>query len=270
MKKTYNFNEKQKEFIDGKNLEVWQSPKYIQSKKKAIELIGEEKYKLSESDFWILMNKTKSGKVAYTGLIISHNGCLKVNDNLDKKDKFKPSSVKMEKDENNLKVMSYINDEQGIYEFGEISDKNCRNAYPYAMLLKRLQDRVILKNSKIAFDGIYSECESEEFKDGNDEKKENVIKENVIKEVQEKEQKALEQEKSNLINQIEGFIKEDLTGIDGEIITKEKILNNLNAMGIAKKINNFNAIGINDLKRIAKTLAGYQVEQKNNQENEDI
>ena len=51
-------------------------------------------------------------------------------------------------------------------------DKNCRNAYPYAMLLKRLHDRVILKNSKMAFDGIYSECESEEFvPDDTDEKK---------------------------------------------------------------------------------------------------
>jgi hypothetical protein len=202
-KSTYNFNEKKTEFIDGKNFEVWQNPKYIQSKKKAIELIEEKKYNLSESDFWILMNKTKSGKMAYTGLIISHNGCLKINDILDEKDKFKPSSVKMEKDENNLKVMSYINDEQGIYEFGEISDKNCRNAYPYAMLLKRLQDRVILKNSKIAFDGIYSECESEEFKDGNDEKKENVIKKDVVKKVQEKEQKALIQEKGNLVKQLE-------------------------------------------------------------------
>ncbi len=243
MKKTYNFNEKQKEFIDGKNLEVWQSPKFLQSKKKAIELIEEKKYNLSESDFWILMNRAKSGnKMVYTGLIISHNGCLKINDSLDEKDKFKPSSVKMERDDNNFKVMSYINDEQGIYEFGEISDKNCRNPYPYAMLLKRLQDRVILKNSKIAFDGIYSECESEEFKDGNDEKKENVIEK-----AQEKEHKALEQEKNNLINQLQGFLKENIVGQDGEIITEKKILNSF-------KTDKLDSIHIDNLREIIKRL----------------
>lgn len=258
MKKAYSFNEKQKEFIDGKNLEVWQSPKYIQSKNKAIELIEEKKYNLSESDFWILMNKTKNGKMAYTGLIISHNGCLKINDTLDEKDKFKPSSVKMERDDNNLKVMSYINDEQGIYEFGEISDKNCRNAYPYAMLLKRLQDRVILKNSKIAFDGIYSECESEEFKDGNDEKKEDVIEK-----VQEKEQKDLEQEKNNLINQLKSFLKENIVGQDGEIITEEKILTTFGK----DKLDN---IHIDNLKEIIKILVERKLKQEGNQENENI
>lgn len=263
MKKTYNFNEKQKEsiFIEGKNieLEVWQSPKYLQSKEKAIELIEEKKYNLSESDFWILMNKTKSGKkMVYTGLIISHNGCLKINDNLDEKDKFKPSSVKMEKDEINLKVMSYINDEQGIYEFGEISNQNCKNPYPYAMLLKRLQDRVILKNSKIAFDGIYSECESEEFKDGNDEKKEDVIEK-----VQEKEQKAFQKEKNRLINQLRSFLDENIIGQDGEIITEKKILTSF-------KQDKLDNIHIDNLKTIIKILVEYKVKQQNNQENENI
>lgn len=257
MNKAYSFNEKQKEFIDGKNLEVWQSPKYIQSKNKAIELIEEKKYNLSESDFWILMNKTKNGKMAYTGLIISHNGCLKINDTLDEKDKFKPSSVKMERDDNNLKVMSYINDEQGIYEFGEISDKNCRNAYPYAMLLKRLQDRVILKNSKIAFDGIYSECESEEFKDGNDEKKEDIqkSKKNISMMIIE--------EKNNLISQLKGFLDEKIVGQDGEIITEQKILTTF-------KKDKLDNIHIDNLKDIIKRLVGYKVKQESNQENEDI
>lgn len=35
------------------------------------------------------------------------------------------------------------------------------------MVLKRLMDRVILKNSKIAFSGIMSEVESDEFKNNN-------------------------------------------------------------------------------------------------------
>ena len=61
-------------------------------------------------------------------------------------------------------VYTYINDDQGIYEVGEVSDKNCSNAYPYAMALKRCMDRVILKSSKLAYSGIYSDSEAEEFK----------------------------------------------------------------------------------------------------------
>ena len=79
MAKSYNFGEKKTEYNAklGKEVEVWQSPKYLEAKKKAIETLDSPQYKdvLSEGDFWILMNATKSGKMAYTGLIISHNGC---------------------------------------------------------------------------------------------------------------------------------------------------------------------------------------------------
>ena len=45
---------------------------------------------MSEADFWILMNRTKAGdKMLYSGLIISHNGCLKINDNLPDEDVYK-------------------------------------------------------------------------------------------------------------------------------------------------------------------------------------
>lgn len=74
----HNFGEKDQEL----GLPVWQSPKFIESRAKAIELIDSGKYGLTDQNFWILMNKTKSGKMAYTGLIISHNGCLKINDSL--------------------------------------------------------------------------------------------------------------------------------------------------------------------------------------------
>ena len=164
---SYNFGEKTEEFHakQGKKLQVWKSPKYEQSKTKAIELIEKGDYGLDEGDFWILMNATKSGKMMYTGLIIAHNGCLKINDKLDDKMRFKPSSVETVKDDGEkVKVMKYVNDEQGVYEFGEISPKNCMNDYPYAMVLKRLMDRVILKNSKVGFFGIYSDSESEDFK----------------------------------------------------------------------------------------------------------
>ena len=47
---------------------------------------------------------------------------LKINDTPDEKDKFKPSSVKMEKDENTAKSNEVIlMTHQGIYEFGETS-----------------------------------------------------------------------------------------------------------------------------------------------------
>ena len=160
------FNEKEKE----KGLPVEQTQKYQQARQKAIELIQSGKYGLTEADFWILKNKYE-GNMNYTGLIISHNGCLKINDNLDDKDKFRPECVQIDKNgyANSL-VFSYCCQEQGIFEIGEVSGKNLLNNYPYAMALKRLFDRVVLKISKLAFDGIYSVSESDEFKDENERK----------------------------------------------------------------------------------------------------
>lgn len=165
-KKVYSFGEKTTE----ENLPVYQTPKYKQAKEKAIEIIESGKYGLSEGDFWILMNKTKAkDKMLYSGLILSHNGCLKINDALPDEKKYKPSCIR-ELTPNGYGgsiVFSYCNEEQGIFEVGEVSSKNCTNAYPYAMVVKRLQDRVILKNCKLAFDCIYSDSESEEFKNNN-------------------------------------------------------------------------------------------------------
>lgn len=166
----FDFNEKkEEEFYDSEQkrvvkLPVWQSPKYLESKKKAIEIIEAKIYGVSEGDFWILKNKTKSNKIAYTGLIISHNGCLKINDALDEKKRFKPSCLKRTQNEfANSLVYEYCNDEQGIYEVGEVNVKNCKNEYPFAMALKRCFDRVVLKNSKLAYAGIYSDSEADEF-----------------------------------------------------------------------------------------------------------
>lgn len=174
-KKDYNFGENKTEYNakTGKTCDVWQTPKYLEAKRKAIEALESKEYKdvLTEGDFWILMNGTKSGKMAYTGLIISHNGCLKINDRLPENLRFKPSCMTLDKDGfNNSLVYSYCNDEQGVYEVGEVSAKNCTNAYPYAMALKRCMDRVILKNSKLAYSGIYSDSEAEEFKNDDDKK----------------------------------------------------------------------------------------------------
>lgn len=162
----YNFGENVEEYSQkqGKKIPVWQSDKYKESKKKACEIIESGKYGLSPADFWILMNETKSGKMGYTGLIISHNGCLKINDKLEKP--FKPMSVTEDKcGYGGALVFTYCDKDQGLYEVGEVTQKNCKNDYPYAMAFKRMFDRVVLKLSKLAYSGIYSEAESDTFKD---------------------------------------------------------------------------------------------------------
>lgn len=161
------FGEKQMEWSmkHGAEVPVWQSPKYVESREKAVEIIQSGKYGLQESDFWILKNATKNGSMAYTGLIISHNGCLKINDSLTSK--FDPESVSVDKDGyRGSLVFSYCNGEQGIFEVGEVSQTNCKNEYPYAMGIKRLFDRVVLKLSKLAYAGIYSDSEADEFAKG--------------------------------------------------------------------------------------------------------
>lgn len=167
-KKTYNFGEKKTENINGKTLPVeFITPKYKEARNKAIELLESDKYKgiLETSDFWILVNTyANKTKAMYSGLIISHDGCLKINDVLDEELKFKPECMTLDKDGyNGSLVFTYNCPKQGIYEVGEASKDNCKNDYPYAMALKRCMDRVILKNSKIAYSGIYSDSEADEF-----------------------------------------------------------------------------------------------------------
>ena len=165
---TYNFGEKKEENINGKKIPVeFHTPKYNEAKNKATELLNSEKYKgvLELSDFWILVNTyANKTKAMYSGLIISHDGCLKINDVLEEKLKFKPECMSLDKEGyNNSLVYSYICPEQGLYEVGEVSKDNCKNDYPYAMALKRCFDRVVLKNNRIAYSGIYSDSESDEF-----------------------------------------------------------------------------------------------------------
>lgn len=160
------FGEKNKEKNKkGQMVDVIRLPKYDQSKAKALDIL--KRYEdLKEGDFWILKNETKDGRIMYSGLIISHNACLKINDHLAEPDRFVPSCVELDKiGYNGSLVFTYCNDQQGIYEVGEVSPANCKNAYPYAMAYKRLFDRVVLKNSKIAYDGIYSDSEADEFRE---------------------------------------------------------------------------------------------------------
>lgn len=157
----HNFGEKKTENIKGKELPVWQTPKYEISKEKAIEIIDKADYGLSDGDFWILMNTYAQGqKVMYTGLIISHNGCLKINDKLENKFEAKYLTREWVND-----TLIYEYNDGDLYEVGEVSPSNCKNDYPYAMAFKRCFDRVVLKKSKLAFSGIYSEVEADEFKE---------------------------------------------------------------------------------------------------------
>lgn len=170
------FNEKTSEYSlkTRQQIPVVQSAKYLASRAKAIKAIQERPY-LNEADFWILMNETKTGKMMYTGLIISHNACLKINDNMPEKDKFNPDCVSVDKSGyGNSLVFTYANKQQGLYEVGEASAQNCKNAYPYAMAYKRLFDRVVLKICKLAFDGIYSDSEADEFKERYEEEPQQV------------------------------------------------------------------------------------------------
>ena len=183
------FDEKKEEYSSkqGKNIPVYQHAKYVKAREKAVELINKKDYGLSEADFWILMNETKSGKMQYSGLIISHNGCLKINDKLEELKKFNPECVLIDKEGyNNTLVYTYINKEQGLYEVGEVSKSNCKNEYPYAMALKRCFDRVVLKNSRLAYESIYSDSEGADIeKEQNEENEKNDVidetKANAIK-----------------------------------------------------------------------------------------
>lgn len=209
------FNEKTEEYSNKSKskLPVVQSSKYQEAKKKALELIDGKKFDLAEGDFWILMNETKNGQMMYTGLIISHNGCLKINDKIEEKLKFKPSCMTLDKEGyRNSLVYTYINDEQGIYEVGEVSVDNCKNAYPYAMALKRCMDRVILKNCKLAYSGVYSDSEADEFAGKNDDDGAKVDKK--IDEVQ---LKALEGVLEDYCSKTEGA---DLKSLKANLLNK--------------------------------------------------
>ena len=172
----YNFGEKDKENINGVECPVWQTPKYLEAKRKVIETLESDKYKgvLSTSDFWILVNTyANKTKAMYSGLIISHNGCLKINDTLE--NKVDPSKFTIDKEGyNNSLVYTYCDDE--VYEVGEVSKSNCKNEYPYAMAYKRCFDRVVLKKCKLAYAGIYSDSEAEEFKEKPDDTKQENTK----------------------------------------------------------------------------------------------
>lgn len=175
MSNKYNFNEKEFEYSkkDGGNIPVIKTPKYIETKQKVIDMLESGIYKgLNESYFWILMNRTGSGKMAYAGLIISHDGMKIINDNLAADNKVKAGcfSLPIKSEYGDGGMYMYYQDDDTL-EFGEVSKTNCLNAYPYAMLHKRTFDRAVKDKAKMY--GVYSETEADEFKEKFDEVKEN-------------------------------------------------------------------------------------------------
>lgn len=219
--KKYTFGEKEKEYINGRTIPVeLHTPKYKEAKAKIIKLLESEEYKdvLEESDFWILVNTYSNGtKAMYSGLIISHDGCLKINDHLEEELKFKPQCMSLDKDGyNNSLVYTYCCEEQGIYEVGEVNNKNCKNAYSYAMALKRCMDRVILKNSKIAYWGVYSDSEADEFT-----KREEIEEVESEEETLKKQIRTYKQKASDLLKaknkKLSELNKEELQGLLNEL-----------------------------------------------------
>ena len=207
-----------------KDIPVWQSSKYKEAKEKAIELINSKKYDLLEGDFWILMNETKTGKMQYSGLIISHNGCLKINDHLDSKVDSRCFELDKEGYNNSL-TYTYCDDE--LFEVGEVSKENCKNDYPYAMALKRCFDRVVLKKCKLAYAGVYSDSEADEFINRNEEPTEdnqnNGKKEDTKKNARAENRMKLEDEliEETVIDKLEKSIKN--SEMSDEV--KQQILN---------------------------------------------
>ena len=221
------FNEHETEYSkkQGGDIPVWQSPKYIEARNKAIELINSKKYDLSEADFWILMNETKNGKMQYTGLIISHNGCLKINDKIENKvdpNKFYVSAVGTY---NNSLVYTYCDDD--VYEVGEVSQSNCKNDYPYAMAFKRCFDRAVLKKCKLAYAGVYSDSEADEFKKKDDdddmtidETQEKALR-TAIKNNKIENDRVLEVLEKHGIKKLNEIKVKDLLDIRGELIDRQ-------------------------------------------------
>lgn len=167
-KKEYNFGEQQYEKHSGKKMPVTITGKYKSSKEKVIALLEGEKYGkiLNESDFWILKNYDKEN-CYYSGLIISHDALVKINDTLDENMKFnqKFCSDPIPTTWNGIIGfrIEYRDMRDGMFEYGEISTNNCKNEYPFAMLLKRVFDRVVKRKASLSM--VYSDSEADEFRE---------------------------------------------------------------------------------------------------------
>lgn len=116
-----------------------------------------EEYGLSQDDFWLLERKGQA--IAW---IIKHNGCLKIARKANIT--LQPKHYELVSNSLDNVVIFYRDPDKNIFEVGEASTRNCQNGYPYAMALKRVQDRTILKLTGLAEEGAYSDVEADDFK----------------------------------------------------------------------------------------------------------
>lgn len=230
-KRNYNFGEKKEEYIDGQNLPVWLSPKYIASKEAAISLLESKEFGsvLCESDFWILMNKTRSGKMAYTGLIISHDALVKINAVLPEELRFKeeycsePSAYDYAGKKGMM--MIYRDKRDGMLEVGEITPDNCKNGYPFAMLFKRTFDRVVKRKANMI--GFYSDSEADEFKGSYIDSETGEIISMPKKGTSEKEEKTSIEDKASNQENILSLEEALLHAFDGGSVWKGRTIDEL-------------------------------------------
>lgn len=139
------------------------SPKYEEARAAAFAAI--QKYGLSEDDFWIKKELSNfKDKIIYVNLILSHAGCIKVNEQLPEDRQFKPSCVREAKGGQDGGVaLLYSSDEQRLFKTGEASPRNSKMSYLYAAAERRLFDRVVTALSGLYENGIYGEAEADSF-----------------------------------------------------------------------------------------------------------
>lgn len=234
MAKTYKFDEEDTTNYKGINYVCKVSKKYAETKKKATEIINDGKYGLTENDFWTLkqyINGAKENVCLYNGLIISHNGCKKINDKLAKPynakfvSEIKPFTFikKVKSELKEIKGFYREYNEEEISTIAEISSENVLNDYPMSMLNKRLFDRTVLDKSKLSFMGIMSEAEIDDKQDMTtmfgDVEQDKKLKEETIA----KFNKLSVEQKANILNVMHKTKPEDIeTNILAELVRNAK------------------------------------------------
>lgn len=165
--RTHDFGERQTE--NGRAVIL--TDRYRTARREAVGLIESDRYKLQDSDFWILRQNAADGSTVYAGLIIAKTGIEKINDHLDDARKFNPrflldsqGNLRIEVSKyNGALVATYLDPDHRIWITAEVSRENCRMSYPHNMLEKRLKSRVVLHNAELDRCGIYGEDESDDF-----------------------------------------------------------------------------------------------------------
>ena len=146
------------------NLPTEWGPKYEAARIAADAAI--KKYGLSEDDFWVKKELSPfKDKIVYSNLILSHSGCIKVNNLQPKERQFKPGCVREGKGTQDGGVaLIYSSDEQKLFKTGEASPRNSNVSFLYAVAEKRLFDRVVTALSGLYEEGVYGEDEADAFR----------------------------------------------------------------------------------------------------------